>query len=116
MHYQDVAESYCPEVALMKVHSEQVNGSSSQPTGKSSETRAVERPGHSRTPGAVASNGDDRVVLSGFAGRIAEAQRADAGAQASRLQELTKAYQSGRYGVDHEQLGQTLLQSGVLYA
>ena len=100
----------------MKVHSEQINGSGSQPTAKTSETRAVEKSGHSRTPAGVASNGDDRVELSGFAARIAEADRAEAGAQASRLQELAKAYQSGRYSVDNDQLGQSLLRSGVLYA
>jgi anti-sigma28 factor (negative regulator of flagellin synthesis) len=99
----------------MKVHSEQVNGGFTQQTAKTSESRAVERSSQFRTPGAIAPNGDDRVELSGFAARIAEADRAAASAQASRLQELAKAYQSGKYSVDSAQLGRALLDAGVLY-
>lgn len=99
----------------MKVHSEQVNGSFTQQTARTSESRAVERSGSSRVPDPAAPNGDDRVELSSFAARVAEADRAEAAAQSGRVEELAKAYRSGRYAVDEEQLARTLLNSGVLY-
>jgi hypothetical protein len=56
-----------------------------------------------------AAAGGDQVELSTLAGMLARALGADAARRATRVGELTAEYRGGRYQVDVEGLGRTLL-------
>lgn len=51
----------------------------------------------------------DRVELSPLAAQVAQAGQAHSAARAKHVENLTKLYQSGRYGVDSRELGRAMV-------
>ncbi len=82
-------------------------GVSGPRTGRLEETAA---PQHGSQAGRSQGAGEDRLELSGLAGRIRTGLDALAAGQRSRVEQLARDYGAGRYRADETRLARALLE------
>ncbi len=93
----------------MRVDDRNVAGVGASQSGKTVESRELERTG---TPGSSETRretGPDRVELSGLAGRLSRALSASSAERVVRVEQLTKRYTEGSYRVNSRDLSRAIL-------
>lgn len=104
----------CPaEYRMRIVDSTNTGNSASAQTSRAGQTQATQPAGGGAAQRGKGAESSDRVELSGFSGRVAEALRTDSQDRAGRVAKIAQAVQSGAYKVDARAVSHALVNEAI---
>lgn len=94
----------------MRVDDRNLAGVAASQSGKTIESRDVERASEGRAAESRGTTGPDRVHLSDLAGMLSRILSKDSAERANRVEQLTKLHQEGRYQANTRAVSSAILE------